>query len=235
MKKIGIIGGLGPEATIDYYKEIINYFNLKNDTGKKVYPEVVIYSVDMWKFVGYLGDNENEKAVNYIVERIKSLEKAGVDFAVLSANTPHLLFNEIQQKVSISLISIVEATARKAKSLGIKKCGLIGTQFTMKNDFYQKVFQQYNMEIVVPNPEQIEYINDKVFNEIELGIFKDDTKNGFLDILSEMKQQQGIEAVILGCTEFPLMFTKESYLELPFLNTTKIHVEAILKESLGGD
>ena len=235
MKKIGIIGGLGPEATIDYYKEIVNYFNVKNQKGNNVYPEVVIYSVDMWKLVGYLNQNQKDKAVNYIVERVKSLEKAGVDFAVLSANTPHLLFNEIQQKVTIPLISIVETCAREAKLLKVKRCGLIGTQFTMKNDFYQKVFRQYDMEIVVPDPEQIEYINQKVFNEIELGIFKDDTKSGFLDIISKMKQEQRIEAVILGCTEFPLMFTEDSYFDLPFLNTTKIHVEAILKECLGDD
>ncbi|HYQ57711.1 MAG TPA: amino acid racemase [Draconibacterium sp.] len=232
MKKIGIIGGLGPEATIDYYKAIINFFNLKNETGDNVYPEVVIYSVDMWKFVGYLNNNQKEEAVDYIVERLKSLEKAGVDFAILSANTPHLLFSEIQQKVSIPLISIVEACAREAKKLGVKKCGLIGTQFTMKNNFYQKVFQHFNIEIAVPDPVQIEYINQKVFNEIEVGIFKDDTKNAFLNILTEMKQKLGIEAVILGCTEFPLMFTEESYLEMPYLNTTKIHVEEILKECL---
>ena len=235
MKKIGIIGGLGPEAAVDYYKEIIHYFNEKNTTGGNVYPEVVIYSVDMWKLVGYLGNNQKEKAINYIVERVKSLEKTGVDFAILSANTPHLLFAEIQQQVSIPLISIVEACAREALSLGIKKCGLIGTQFTMKNDFYQKVFQGYDIEIGVPTPEQIEYINQKVFNEIELGILKDDTKNAFLEILSKMKNEQQIEAVILGCTEFPLMFTEDSYMEMPFLNTTKIHVDAVLKECLSDD
>ncbi|RIJ49277.1 amino acid racemase [Maribellus luteus] len=232
LKTIGIIGGLGPEATIDYYKEIIHHFNLKNQTGNAVYPEIVIYSVDMWKLVGLLGQKKYDEAVDYLVLRINSLEKAGVDFVVLSANTPHLLFNEIQSKVDIPLISIVEACAREAQSLSVKKCGLIGTKFTMQNDFYRNVFLQYHMDIVVPNPEQIEYINQKVFNEIELGIFKEETKNDFLEIVGNMQKEHNIEAVILGCTEFPLMFREEAYFGMPFLNTTKIHVEAILQECL---
>jgi len=233
LKTIGIIGGLGPEATIDYYKEIIDYFNEINKPGKATYPEIVIYSVDLWKLLELMNQKRYAEVVDYLVQHIDNLEKAGVDFAALSANTPHLLFDEIQQRVNVPLISIVETCAKKAQSLSVKKCGLIGTKFTMQNDFYRKVFLNYNMDIVVPEEEQIEYINEKVFNEIELGIFKEETKNEFLDIVAKIKKENKIEAVILGCTEFPLMFREEAYLGMPFLNTTKIHVEAILKECLG--
>jgi aspartate racemase len=232
MKTIGIIGGLGPEATIDYYREIISYFNKTNTDQHKVYPELVIYSIDMWKLVNLLGRQQYDEAATYIAGFVQQLKKAGADFGVLSANTPHLLFDEIRAKSNLPLISIVESCAEHARSLSLKKCGLLGTRFTMENDFYQKVFYRYGIEVVVPEAGLIEYINDKVFNEIEIGIFSDETKSGFLEIVADLKKQHGIDSVILGCTEFPLLLPEKEYDGLPFLNTTRIHVEAILAECL---
>lgn len=232
MKTIGIIGGLGPEATIDYYKEIVKRFNTTNSQGRLNYPQMVIYSVTMSKFIGLLEENNYAEATNYLVESVTNLKKAGAHFAVLSANTPHLLFNDIQARVDLPLISIVETCAQKSSSLGLKKCLLLGTKFTMKNDFYAKVFDQFNIEIVVPNEKQIETIHNKLFNELELGIFKDETREELLQIVADKKSKKGIDGVILGCTEFPIMFTQPEYMDLPFLNTTKIHVEAIVNECL---
>ncbi|MFV0591664.1 MAG: aspartate/glutamate racemase family protein [Draconibacterium sp.] len=232
MKNIGILGGLGPEATIDYYKAIIDHFNKHYTGGDKVYPEIVIYSVDIWKLVSLFDQQRYDEATTYIAGAVNRIKAAGADFAVLSANTPHLIFSEIQTVADIPLISIVESCAVCAQSLALKKCALLGTKFTMQNDFYQKVFQRDSMEIVVPNPDQIEYINQKVFNEMELGIFSDATRRRFLEIVSEMKELYSIDSVILGCTEFPLLLPEPEYLGLPFLNTTKIHVEAILRECL---
>ncbi|WP_340111426.1 aspartate/glutamate racemase family protein [Maribellus mangrovi] len=232
MKRIGIIGGLGPEATIDYYKTIINYFNEENKNRQAVYPEIVIYSVDMWKFVGLLNDGKRKEAAKYLADRIVDLENAGADFAVLSANTPHLVFDEVQDRLGIPLISIVESCAKRAKEMKLGRCLLLGTRFTMQNDFYRKVFKDFDIDIFVPDEEQIEFIHSKIFNEMELGIFTEQTKNEFLEIIADLKDKHNVDAVILGCTEFPLLFKEKEYLQLPFLNTTKIHVEAIIEECL---
>ncbi|MGQ1948535.1 aspartate/glutamate racemase family protein [Geofilum sp. OHC36d9] len=232
MKKIGILGGLGPEATSDYYKELINGFNALNSNGSLDYPEIVIYSVTMSKFIGLLETNRYGEAADYLIQCLNGIKNAGADFAVISANTPHLLFSEIQAKVDLPLISIVDVCAKEAQSVGAKRCGLLGTKFTMNNDFYQKVFSEYNIEVIVPDEQQIEFIHSKLFQELELGIFKDKTKQELLEIVADMKEKQQIDAVILGCTEFPLMFTDDSYCDLPFLNTTRIHVNAIINACL---
>lgn len=232
MKKIGIIGGLGPEATVDYYKEIIGYFNSINANGNLNYPEIIIYSVNMGEFLQYFIDKEFDKAVNYMVNRIERLKDSGADFAAISANTPHLLFNQYQAKTKIPLISIVECCREQAFKLGLKRCALLGTKFTMKADFYKNSFHKSGIEVISPNELEIEFINEKLFSEIELGIFKEETKQELLVIVQKMKKQHKIDSVILGCTEFPLMFKDEKYFDIPFLNTTRIHVEGIIKECL---
>ncbi|MGQ1783981.1 MULTISPECIES: aspartate/glutamate racemase family protein [unclassified Saccharicrinis] len=232
MKTIGILGGLGPEATVDYYKEIIKGFDKINGNGSLNYPEIVLYSVTMSRFIGLLEEDKYDKASDYLADCLNGIKNAGADFAVLSANTPHLLFNEIQGQVDLPLISILEVCAQKAQSIGAERCGLLGTKFTMQKDFYQKVFQEYNIEIFVPDEQQVEFIHSKLFDELELGIFKEKTKQELLEIVEDLKEKQRIDAVILGCTEFPLMFTEDRYLNLPFLNTTCIHVNAIINECL---
>ena len=230
MKKIGIIGGLGPEATTDYYKEIIQQVNR---TDKSLnYPEIIIYSVTMSKFIGMLKKEDYNGAAGYITECIRKLEAAGVDFAAISANTPHLFFEEIQQNVAVPLISIVEVSRKRAKQLGLKRCGLFGTKFTMNASVFSDVFAKDNIEVVSPGQEDVERINELLFTELELGIFKESTKDELLTIVQKMRDEQQIDSLILGCTEFPIMFTEEKYLGIPFLNTTRIHVEAILEKGM---
>ena len=232
MKIIGILGGLGPEATMDYYKEIIKGFNAINREGSLNYPEIIIYSVNMSKFIGFLNKEMYPEAADYISASVNKLKDAGADFAAISANTPHLLFREIQSKSKLSLISIVEACAEKADQIKVKKCGLLGTRFTMNATFYKKVFAAYGIEVISPDPSQIEFINRKLFTELEVGVFREETKSYFLKIIEEMKARDGIDSVILGCTEFPIMFTEEAYLGIPFLNTTRIHVSRIIRECI---
>ncbi len=232
MKKIGILGGLGPEATIDYYKRIIEKCNRIRKNNGLNYPEIIIYSVNMSKFIGLLEDHDYEAASTYIAENINNLKRAGADFAVISANTPHLLFHEIEQKVNLRLISIVRSCAQKAKDSDLKKCGLLGTKFTMQNDFYNTEFSKFGIEIITPEDEDIGFIHKKLFTELELGIYKKETQTVILSIIQNMKERKKIDSVILGCTEFPIMFPEEAYLDIPFLNTTQVHVDSILKESL---
>ncbi len=232
MKTIGILGGLGPEATVDYYREIIRGFNEINREGSLNYPEIIIFSVNMSRFIGFLDVQNYEAAAEYIAGAINKMAAAGADFAAISANTPHLLFPEISSKVKLPLISIVEACAGKARQLGVKRCGLLGTRFTMSSTFYGDIFQKYGIEVISPDQEQIKSIHQKLFTELEVGIFREETKQFFLGILEKMKIRDGIDSVILGCTEFPIMFTEEQYLDIPFLNTTRIHVHEIIKECI---
>ncbi len=226
MKKIGLVGGLGPEATIDYYKIIIDAFKEKS-TGL-VYPEIIIYSVNMSEFLDLMKQKEYEKVTAYLLEKTNALKAAGADFAALTANTPHLLFNQLNEQANLPLISIVEATAREAFNKGLKRPGLFGTGFTMNTPFYSDVFHRYDMQVVLPEAKDKEIINQKLFSEIELGIFRDDTRLLLIDIIKKMIEQQQIDSIILGCTEFPLILAEPEYCGIPVLNTTQIHVNEII-------
>ena len=172
MKTIGIIGGLGPEATVDYYNLIIEAFK----TGDLNYPEIIIYSVNMAEFIELMKEKKYEEAVQKMVEKAESLKKAGAEFAAITANTPHMLFDRIQERSALPLVSIVEATCRECKRQGLKRSGLMGTGFTMNGTFYQDVFIKNGIEVIMPGEEDKAIINQKVFSEIELGIFRDDTR-----------------------------------------------------------
>ena len=231
MKKIGIIGGLGPEATIDYYKEIINAF--KNEKGDLNYPEIIIFSVNMSEFLSLMKEKKYDQVTTLLLEKIESLKRAGAEFAVISANTPHLLFDRIKEKSGIPLISIVESACDESIKRGYKRAGLFGTGFTMEASFYTDIFKKKGIDIIIPDKEDRGVINHKLFSEIELGIFKDDTRTSLIRIIEKMVQKQHIDSLILGCTEFPLILKESSYAGIPMLNTTKIHVDAIVKYCVG--
>ncbi len=232
MKKIGIIGGLGPEATVDYYNAIINRYKEINN-GSLNYPEIIIYSVNMDFFIDKVKLGKYDEAIDYLSIGLNALERAGADFIAISANTPHLFFYELQKRISVPMISIVEATARKVKKTGLKKVGLIGTLFTMDNDFFSNVFKQYEIEIITPNDEDKEFINQKLFTEIELGIFKDETRRELENKILKMQKESEIEGIILGCTEFPLILKEKDYNGVVSFNTTEIHVNEIFEASRG--
>ena len=231
MKKIGIIGGLGPEATIDYYKEIINAF--KNEKGDLNYPEIIIYSVNMSEFLSLMKEKKYDQVTTLLLEKIEGLKRTGAEFAVLSANTPHLLFDRIKEKCGIPMISIVEATCNESLKRGYKRTGLFGTGFTMEASFFTDIFKEQGIDVIMPDKKDRDLINHRLFSEIELGIFKDDTRLMLIGIIEKMVQEQHIDSLILGCTEFPLILKESSYAGIPMLNTTKIHVDAIVKYCVG--
>ena len=183
----------------------------------------------MAHFIGLMREKKYDQATAYISEKIEGLKQAGADFAALSANTPHQLFDELKERSGIPLISIVEATCNEAKSKGLKRAGLFGTDLTMKATFFPDVFRKQNIEVITPDDKDRELINYKLFSEIELGIFKDETREMLIGIIKKMVREQHIDSLILGCTEFPLILTAETYAGIPILNTTKIHVESIAK------
>lgn len=227
--KIGMIGGLGPESTLDYYRLIIEKYRENVRDGSN--PEIIINSMDINVLLNMMANKEWDGVVKWLNEGLQDLYRAGADFAFISANTPHIVFDRVKELSPLPLISIIEETCNKTAQLGIEKIGLIGTKFTMESSFFQKVFDKSNIAIVVPTEEEQVYIHHKLMTEIELGQFYDETRNGLLAIVKRMIDEQGIRGLILGCTELPLILKKDEF-GIPFLNTTRIHVDSIMKKYL---
>jgi aspartate racemase len=225
MKKIGIIGGLGPESTIDYYRGIIDAFKPSYETLG--FPEIAVESVDLRSFTEQARVGGWDKIAAMLVDRFEILRRGGADFGAIASNTPHRGFDQVQQGTTLPLLSIVEATREHALQLDVARLCLLGTGFTMGSDFYQRTFREAGIEVVVPNPKEIRYIQDKIFSEIEFGIIKENTKEGFLRILKRIEAEQQVEGVILGCTELPMLLKPEDF-SLHYLDTTAIHVAAIV-------
>ena len=226
MKKIGIIGGIGPESTVDYYKMIIGAFHERQ--AVLGYPEIIIYSANLSSLMEILEAGDWEGLTNWLLEKVVALQKAGADFAVIGSNTPHIVFDQVSSKSPIPMLSIIEETCKNAQKRGLKKLGLLGTRFTMESDFFKKPFEYREMAVIVPDKEDQELIHQRLFSEIELGIIKDSTREELLSIVRKMIDRHSIDAVILGCTELPLILNKDEF-GIPFLNTTAIHAESIVK------
>jgi len=223
---VGIIGGIGPESTVDYYQTIISKFQERLGS-KEILPELVINSINMYKIFELISNGKIAELVEYIAESVQKLARAGADFAAISGNTPHLVFDQVQARVDIPIISIVEATFVQTKELGLERIGLIGTKFTMEHEFFKKPFISDHREVFVPTPNEQDYIHRKIVEELEKGIVKGETKARFLEIIQQMVHRDQLEGMILGCTELP-MIIKANDLELPILNTTEIHVNKIV-------
>ena len=230
MKRIGLIGGLGPESTVDYYKEIISIFNSRSKD--MIYPEILVYSVNFAEFMDMMKKKEHEKLISDLLKKINALAIAGADFAALTANTPHIFFEELNKRADIPLISIVDATCLEARSKGFKRPGLFGTGFTMNATFYQDVFINYDIKIELPQREDRELINYKLFSEIELGIIMNETRDLLIEVIRKMIKKQHIDSLILGCTELPLILRDPEYAGIPMLDTTRIHVREIVNYCL---
>lgn len=226
MKKIGLIGGLGPESTIEYYKGIINAFKPEYEING--YPDIIIESVNLKYFVELAGNNEWEKMSDILAEKCDALKNAGAEFGAITSNTPHNAFNLIKEKTSLPLISIVEATCNYAGKSGLKKLCLMGTQFTMSAHYYQDVFDKKNIELILPSIEEQDYIHTKLFAEIEHGIIKQDTKNRLLLIYQRIEQNYKTEGLILGCTELPLIIKPED-IKTKYIDTIAVHIDEIVK------
>ncbi len=230
MKTVGLIGGVGPESTIEYYRFIIEAYRAK--TNNDTYPSIIINSVDVNKYVALATANQFGTFANELVIEIERLARAGADFGALAANTPHIVFDELQRRSGIPLVSIVEATCDEARDLGLKRVALLGTRFTMRGGFYQDVFGRAGIDLIVPNEEEQNYIHEKYIGELLKNIFADDTRSGLLAIIDKLRERDAIEAAILGGTELPLILRDAGPDDVKFLDTTKIHVEKIVERLL---
>ena len=230
MKTLGIIGGLGPESTVDYYQRIVALY--RERTGDGSYPEFIITSVDLKKGLDFMDANDLTGMADYLLQGVGKLARAGANFGLISANTPHIVFGELESGSPIPLISIVEATCAAAKARKLKRLALFGTRYTMQGIFYPKVFSREGIDLVAPDAKDQEYIHDKYLNELVPGRFLAETRAGLLAIVDRLKAKSDIDGVILAGTELPLILRDADHKGIPLLDTTKIHCQAAVAEML---
>src|SRR5271165_5744307 len=230
MKTAGMIGGLGPESTIDYYRSILaRYRALKPNSG---FPHILINSLDVDKGIAMLDAGRLDDLADYLASGVEALVRAGAEFGFIAANTPHLVFDELQRGSAIPLVSIVRATADRAKALGLKKVGLFGTGFTMRATFYPEEFQRAGIALVTPTEAERDFIHKKYIGELLKNQFLPKSREEIMSIARRMQAEDGIEALVLAGTELPLLLRDAADQGIEFLDTTLIHVEAVVDELL---
>jgi aspartate racemase len=229
MKTLGIVGGIGPESTVDYYCSLIQMWREQTKDGSA--PAILLNSIDLKKMLDLIAAKALSEVTAYLSGEMQRLARAGADVGLFAANTPHIVFGELQRRSPIPLISIVEATREAAEELGLRRLGLFGIRFTMQGRFYQDVFSKAGIALVVPEENEQAYIHDKYMNELVKGVLLPETRERLLAIVDRMAKQEDAQGIILAGTELPLILRAASC-GIPFLDTTQIHVKAALRRLL---
>jgi len=225
VKKVGIIGGIGPVSTLDYYMGIINgYRAITNDDN---YPEIVINSINMTKMLSFVSIKDWDTLVKMLLSAIKNLADAGAEFAAIASNTPHIVFDRVQKESELPLISIVDATCKYVQSKGCNRVVVIGTRFTMGSGLYSEALGKFGITAIVPSENDQEVIHGIIFPKLEDGIVVPEDKIKILEISNGLLTSHNADGLLLGCTEFPLMI-KDNDIDTLIFNTTQIHIEAIV-------
>jgi len=230
MLTAGMIGGLGPESTIDYYRSILARYRVRKPGAGA--PHLVMDSLDVDRVIALLDAGNVAGLADYLMTGVQRVARAGADFAFIAANTPHLVFEEVQRLSPIPLLSIVRATAAHARSLGLTRLALFGTGFTMRASFYPDEFQRAGAVLVVPKESEREFIHQKYIGELLQNRFQPGTRTAIMEIAQRMRLEDGIQAVVLAGTELPLLLRDAARADIAFLDTTVIHVEAIVEQLL---
>jgi aspartate racemase len=226
VKILGMIGGTGPESTVEYYRRLIATYHARvSESGA---PPIIINSVDNKNLVKWFTAGELARVIDFLAAEIDRLARAGADFALIAAVTPHLGFDKLQQRATIPLLSIVEATADAAAAGGLRHLALFGTRFTMQAALFPEAFAHRGMTIVVPNEEEQTFIHGKYMGELFVGTILDETRVGLVEIVERMKQRNNVDGLILGGTELSLILREPTAAGLPVLDTTQIHVDAAI-------
>jgi len=229
MKIIGLIGGMSWESSLEYYR-IINE-RIKEKLGGLHSAKSLMYSVDFAEVEKLQQQGKWEEATKLMIDAAKKLERGGADFVVICTNTMHKMAEEMQQSIKIPILHIADSTAEKIKAAGYKKIGLLGTKFTMEENFYKgRLIEKYNLEVLIPDEAERQYVHDVIYKELCLGIVQQNSKNRFKAIIENLSNT-GAEAVILGCTEIPLLIKQED-VSVPLFDTTRIHAESAVDFAL---
>ncbi len=229
MKILGIVGGIGPESTVDYYRTLIEMW--REETQDESAPPILINSIDLKKMLDLIAVNALSAVTAYLSREMQRLARAGADGGLFAANTPHIIFDELKRQSPIPLISIVEVTCDAAKQLGLHRLGLFGVRFTMQGRFYPDVFSKSGITLVVPEESEQAYIHEIYMNELVKGVFLPETRERLLAIANRLANEEQAQGLILAGTELPLIL-REARGGIPFLNTTRIHAKAALRQLL---
>jgi aspartate racemase len=229
LKTIGIIGGIGPESTVDYYHLLLEAYREQREDDYQ--PQIVINSVDMRRLIRVMNAGNLPQLADWFSHEISVLAAAGAEIGIIGSNTPHIVFDELRRRSKLPLVSIVEATRDAAAAKHLKRLGLFGSGFTMKASFYPEIFAKKKIDVVVPSATEQAWIHEHYMGELANGIFKPETRDRMVEIACRMKQDHRIEALILGGTELPLLL-RDTDCGMPLLDTTKIHVEAVMKAAM---
>jgi aspartate racemase len=241
MKTLGIVGGIGPESTIEYYRFILEGCRKRVPAmpspaqlrvGTQSVPHIIIDSVDVNRGLAMLAANDLPALADYVSQSIARLTRAGAEIALIAANTPHIVFEEVQGRATISLISLVQATCERALASGLRKLALLGTGFTMRGRFYQDAFARAGIELVTPNDQEKDFIHRAYLGELLKNEFRPETRERIVAVIERMRAENAIEAVILAGTELPLLLRGAEPEGVPFLDTTLIHVDAAVNAIL---
>ena len=221
LKTIGLIGGMSWESTVTYYK-IINE-TVKEKLGGLHSAKCILYSVDFQEIEECQANGNWEKSGEILGEAAYNLEKAGADFIVICTNTMHKVVDQIKEKISIPILHIAEMTAEKILEKGLKNIALLGTKYTMEQDFYKSKLIEKGINVIIPDKNDIEIINEVIYDELCLGTINSDSKKKFLEIVDKLRSK-GAEGIILGCTEIGLLIKNEDT-DVPLFDTAIIHAE----------
>ncbi len=225
MKRIGIIGGMSPESTLYYYKKFIEISREKFEPY--FYPELIIYSINFKEFKDNPNGWEGRKRI--LINAAKALERAGAKVIGIAANTPHMVFSDVQRAVNVEMVSIIDAVAEEAKRRRLRKLLLLGTKTTMTMPFYKEKLKERGFEVIVPNENEIEEINRIIFEEL---MFENlNSKSWLIELIERYVEKREIEGAILGCTELPLVIKPED-VSAEVLDTAEIHVRALIEKAL---
>ena len=229
MKTIGLIGGMSWESTVSYY-QLINE-TIKEKLGGLHSAKILLYSVDFAEIERYQASGDWDKSAEVLSQIAQNLEQAGADFIVICTNTMHKVAPQIQKTISIPILHIAQATADALLENGIKKVGLLGTKYTMTQDFYKEKLFEAGLDVVIPDQAGVEEVNRIIYDELCLGQIEESSKQAYLAIIDDLKNA-GAEAVILGCTEIGLLVKQEDT-DVPLFDTTAIHAKKAAKVAVG--
>jgi aspartate racemase len=223
MKVLGLIGGMSWENTIEYYRVINQMVNER--LGGWSSAKIVLYSVNFEEILPLQNNNEWDKITDIASRICAGLEKAGCSALIICSNTMHKIADQVQKGISIPLINVIDETAKVIRAKNMKNIGLLGTKFTMEEDFYtHKLKHDYNLNPIVPVEKDRQYIHEAIYKQFAKGVFSDKTKQKFLEIIENLKDR-GSEGIILGCTEIPLLIKQED-VNIPLFDTLKIHLKS---------
>ena len=225
MPSVGLVGGLGPESTIDYYRRILEAWQHE---APGTAPSLLIDSLDVQVALRLLAD-DREELTRYLQASVARLAAAGASFVAITANTPHIVFDALAAASPVPLLSIVEVCMAEAARRGLRRLALLGTRFTMEAPFYPAVAARSGIAVVTPGADERAWVHDRYVNQLIPGQFLDETRSEMLRLIRRLRDDEQVDGVVLGGTELPLLLRAPDVDGLPLLDTTALHVRAIVQ------